>query len=156
MARKVFNGLHGYEDESDSWFTFNTPEEAQAWLAEFDPAPDYSVHNEVRTVSVAPAFNSYSIGVTCPAAPSVYGPIVQLLQADEGRLRALINAILPAGSYLILGTREGVNAGQGIPLSQGTVLELKNTRAVWAVLALGSATGPLVGTVGALTESLAG
>jgi hypothetical protein len=155
MARQVFNGMHGYEDESDSWFTFNDPAEAQAWLAEFDPTPDYSVKNETRTVSVAPAFNAFSLGVTCPAA-TTYGPIVQLLQADEGRLRALVNAILPTGSYLIVGTREAVNAGQGYPLQQGLTLELANTRAVWAVLALGSATGPLVGTVGVLTESLAG
>jgi hypothetical protein len=67
-----------------------------------------------------------------------------------------VNAILPTGSYLIIGTREAVNAGQGYPLQQGLTLELANTRAVWAVLALGSATGPLVGTVGVLTESLAG
>lgn len=155
MARKVFNGLHGYEDESDSWFTFESPDEAQAWLAEFDPTPDYSIKNETRTISVAPAFNAFSIGVTCPAA-TTYGPIVQLLQADEGRLRALVNVVLPTGSYLIVGTREGVNAGQGYPLAQGAALEVKNTRAMWAVLALGTATGPLVGTVGVLTESLAG
>ena len=155
--RQLHDDRHGYDSDTDNWYTFNSPEESAAWLAEFDPSPDWSIKTEVRTTQAAPAFNAYSIGVTCPAA-ATYGPIINVAQADEGRLRLLISCIIPAGSFLIIGTREGVSAGQGYCLSGavGGQLELQNTRAVWAALALGSAVGPLTGTVGLLTESLAG
>lgn len=155
MARVLHNQHQGYDDVSDSWFGFDDPEQAQAWLAEAERVPDYGPNNERHVVSVAPAFNSFSIGVTCPAA-TLYGPFVNLAQGDEGRFRLLVNAIIPAGSYLLVGTREGVIAGQGYPLQLGVQLELQNTRSVWAVLALGTASGPITGTVGVLTESLVG
>lgn len=156
--RVLHNDTQGYDDQADSWFGFDTPEQAQLWAAEIEPAVDYGPgpSEVIRTVSVAPAFNAYSMAVTCLAAPAVVGPVVNLAQGDEGRIRLVVNTILPAGSYLLVGTREAVIAGQGYPLQVGVQLELKNTRAVWAVLALGTATGPITGTVGVLTESLVG
>lgn len=155
--RRLANDTQGYDAAADTWFGFNTPEQAAMWVAETEPSPDYRETMVQRvTVNAAPAFNAFNIGVTCAASPVLIGPTINLAQGDEGRTRLLVCPIIPAGSYLLVGTREAVIAGQGFAVPTGVVLELQNVRMVWGALALGSATGPITGLVSVLTESLVG
>ena len=162
MSRFLHNDRQGYDSDSDTWFGFETPEAAQEWLkgddAGIQPVHDYGADDSrvTHTVSVAPAVNAWNTLVTCPSGMTV-GPVTKLCEGDEGRLRMLVTVLAaPAGAYVLIGSREGVLAGQGFPLTNGTPIELKNTRPLWVALALGTATAPITATVGILVESTVG
>jgi len=165
MSRFLHNDRQGYDSESDTWFGFETAEQAKAWLNE-DRAGIVPSHDQgaddarvTHTVSVAPAFNAWMMPLTCPAGVTV-GPVVNICEGDQGRLRSLLTVVATSGtltgSYVLVGTREAVLSGQGYPLVVGQSLELKSTREVWAALAAGTATPPIAVQIGIMVESTAG
>ena len=163
MSRYLHNDRQGYDSDTDTWFGFETPEAAEEWVkgddAGITPVHDYGIDDSrvTHTVSVAPAINAWNTLVTCPAGGVTVGPVVKLCEGDEGRLRSLVTVVAaPAGAYVLIGSRDGVLAGQGFPLTNGTPVELKNTQPLWVALALGTATAPITATVGILVESTVG
>jgi hypothetical protein len=162
MSRFLHNDKQGYDSETDTWFGFESAEQAKAWrdedLAGITASHDLGADDGRvdHVVEVAPTFNAWSLTLTCPVGATV-GPVTSACQGDQGRLRAVLTAIgIPAGAFILVGTREAVLSGQGFPLANGALLELKNTHAAFAALALGTASAPIAATIGVLVESTVG
>lgn len=155
MSRVLHNDKQGYDTELDTWFGFDSPEQAQAWVSEITQAPPRNIRLETQTDQAAPAFNAFTLAVSLTSTQS-FGAPVNLLQNDDGRFRAVISFIPPDTScYLILGTREAILAGTGFAFTGGPV-ELKNTRALWCCLGTATPGTAKTAQVGVLVESLAG
>lgn len=120
---RIANGIDVYDDDTDEWLRFDTESEAEAYAnPPAEPEPKQVV------VDRPASLRTFAMVVSTTR--------IQVLDSDTQRDRVLLFA---DGGDVIIGNSQ-VQASNGFMVANGTVIELKSSAELYAVVASVTAT----------------